>query len=305
MNCRPFGLLVLLSTLFVSGISQAQTSELEQINREIHGGDPLRPTPESLVGRYIAETGARALVRSFPNPTADNSNEPGVSRLFVSITRRSFPVFLNYFSNGHFLSHFHEPHQTILVSAFRNKRGDFGRLEDDFRFTYAGIVLMPIVLTQAESARAERFFSLAQQTPRWFDFALHPWLLKNAQGDSYVAQGDSSSLSDWFLNIPLGDPQAEPRITYDRDTVYADANSAKAPITDPNLYPLLESVWTAPQGHSSLGQVLNLGQIDVSKAGRTATALLGAAALNRLPIVFRYVDSHEDLTPEINLWIDP
>jgi hypothetical protein len=278
--------------------------ELERIGVAVHGGDPLAPTQASLLGRYITMTGATVLRRSYPKSAAAQPGDVGPERLFVSVTEQSFPIFSRYFTNTYFLTHFHEPNQKTLVAAFGNERGAYGRLENQYRFTYPGVMIMPMLVTTAESQRAQKFFSLAKLARRWFDVALFPWLLKNAMGTPYMSPGDEESRSDWFPNMPIGET-VETRIPYDRATVYAAANTARAPITDPAFYEMIESVWASPMGNTTLAKTLGIDQINLKSSGRFAAAVLGSAGMECLPVVFRFVEFHSDLRPDIETWIDP
>lgn len=298
-------LFVLLAPLLVFGFNPQNQRDLVEIGRLVHGGTPLNPTSESLLGRYVAESGAVALVRSYAKSADAQPGDYGPERLFVSITRQSFPIFQKYFSSSSLLMHYHIPQQNILEAAFKGYRGDYARLQNELYFSYPGVLLLPVLLTPAESGRAESYFLLAERATRWFDFAIHPWILKNVSGIPYREPGNRASCSDWFLEMPLGESAVVPRVAYDRARVYADAAAEGAPIENPSVYELLESVWSAPLGHPSLGEVLNLSHLNLSTAGRTAQALLGSTGIDRLPVVFRLVENHSDLNPEIELWIRP
>lgn len=296
-------LVLFCQNMLVSYAANNQPQTLQEAALLIHGGDPLHPTAESLVGKYLAETQAISVIRAFPKSADATESELGPARLFIAVDEKSFPVFKKYFSEKYLLSHFHEPHQQIMVAAFKDQRGSYARLEDAYRFTYSGVMVMPLILLPSESERAENYFKLAQMTSRRFDVALYPWLLTNGHAETYTAVGNAKSLTDWFLNMPLGDAQDEKRVEYDRETVSANALAKRAPALSAEYFSLLEQVWKAPYAHASLARVLEIDQLNLKNPGRVAAALLGSASIERLPIVFRFVNDRKvDPKPDFDPW---
>lgn len=281
------------------------SDELDQLGLTLHGGNPLDPTSESLLGTYLQETGARAFVRAFPLYYNSAPGSDGPKRLFVSVTPDSFETFKSKFIHTNSLSHIHEPHQRVLSAGYLGSRGVMGRVSASFDFSYSGVLIFPILITNEESQRVLNFIELAGRTPASFDVTSAPWLLKNQDGASYCPIGNANSYSDWFIHLPIGSEQTIERVPYDRDTVYASANAANFPITDPTYFPLLQSVWSAPLGHTALYSLLGFDRLNLNNPGKIASALLGSATLRRLPVVFRFVNRHSDFEQNFDPWLSP
>lgn len=277
--------------------------ELDQLGVSLHGGSPLKPTPDSLLGNYLQETGARSIVRAFPPHYNSAPGSDGPKRLYVSVTPDSFESFKNRFIQSNFLAHIHEPHQRVLSAGYLGNRGVMGRLSASFDFSYSGVLIFPILITNEEAQRASSYFDLAVKTPASFDITSAPWLLKNQEGAPYCPVGNVNSYSDWFIQLPIGSEQTVERTPYDRETVYASAKAANFSITDPTYFSHIQNVWSSPMGHTPLSSLLGFDGLDLANPGRIASALLGSTTLRRLPVVFRFVNRHSDFEQNFDPWL--
>lgn len=262
----------------------------------------VRTTPaeafESRVQTFIQESGgAQIFLRAFA-PIKDGV--PGAARRVITVSRASFPTFARLFSGKDVLFLYHAPNSRNLITAFNGYQGEQGRLLEDFNFNYAGTLLIPIVLSEAEGARAHDFFQLAGRVRRRNDFALFPWLLKDATATvSYMPAGNANLLSDWFMRMPIGASLDE---SHRRET-YSTAGM------EPEIATLVQRVWTAPFAHQTLAQALDLRPLDPVRLfktpGTVAGALLGTASFDRVPVVFRFVENDSTpLQPDFGNFID-
>ncbi len=269
--------------------------EISDIDRMVYGDDPLHPSQESLLGGYLAETGADTIIRSFPYA---EGGKPGPQRLVVFVSEATFPIFQKYFSSINFLYEFHEPHGHVFYSAFKDKRGGMGRLRDTFRFTYAGVLAIPILLTDDEGKRAEQFFDLALKVNRRDDVVLFPWRLSDGNNQPYCAPGNEKTIADWFVRMPIGKKiptdtkQFRP---YDLNKI--TPQTVALPYLPDVVRTEIQNVWTAPEGHESLAQTIGLPELEAMgptlTPGKIGAALVGSASIERVPVVFRYVNNHK------------
>lgn len=261
---------------------------------EFYGTDPLNPTRESLIGQYLQNTYATTVHRAFP---LEENGTDGENRLVVSVSRSSFQEFQNLFVNDSILWIFHDPMATVLNVAFNGRKGFQARLNFEMDFTFSGATLIPICLTPAESARVKKFFQLTQGVPQSSDVALFPWLLKDSDGNQYMPNGNSRSLSEWFVRLPMGEEVDRTRTL----------PAYSMPNIDRSLHELLKEIWSAPHTHLSLKEVLNLRPFvqgrDLDTPGLIASSILANVSSERIPAVFRYVENHEDPLPaDFNTW---
>lgn len=260
-------------------------------------------TADSLIGRYLSNTGARSLIRNFAT-TPETPTDMGPPRLVVSVTRDSFSQFRKIIEHGNLLSHHHNPNQFSFRASFRGFHGEFGRLNEPELFSYPGVLYIPIILSGQESRQTADYFSFAAETPYEFDIARFPWLLRAQDGTPYRETRSNNSRSDWFLFMPVGAYETN-RPSYDRNTVLRDATSAGAPITSSRYWNQIRQVWSSPLAANDLGQVLLDQTLSLHTTGRIAWSLLGTTPVTRVPVIFRLFENHSDLTPDFPTWIQP
>ncbi|MBI4404647.1 MAG: hypothetical protein HY537_10820 [Deltaproteobacteria bacterium] len=66
-------------------VAMQSARSLEQVAVELHGGDPLHPTPQSRLGRYLAQTGAASRIHGF-----QIGSEFSQERLVIGVSPASF-----------------------------------------------------------------------------------------------------------------------------------------------------------------------------------------------------------------------
>ncbi len=306
---------------------------LEEVQLKLHGGNPLKPTPESLLGQYIKSTGAATVVRSFPkyatNGCKGGSSGQGPKRLVVALSQQSLSEYLRLLKSKDYLVHVHTPQQGTLFVAFNGRTGAYGRLAATLRLPSSETIMPHILLSSTEGQRADQFFRLAGAADvggySSNGAALRPWLLGEQPNvpanpslvqsvEYYCKKGGYDNCTSWFQNIPVGDRFVNEYHLPGALDSYASNKIGKKPVVTPlNLYehpnPLAHQVWKAPYGNEQLAEILDLrkesDKAELVNPGWVAVSLTGPAGVDRVPVVFYVVADHrlpipKDFDPKID-----
>ncbi len=320
----------------VSALGKISYSELGML---VYGGDPLHPAPESLLGRYMAETGATSVVRKFSKiPYAQGGNgaipdptQVGPDRLVVSLSEQSLAVYSKYFNNENFLVHLHTPGQGTLMIGHNKKTATYGGDRGEFRLPTIGSIMPHILLGTTEAQRMTQFMLMlghADQNVR--SIAQQPWRLQG-----YCATGAYSSCTHWFGTIPLGDSptdaylfpglvdqwasnrvhndpaiDAMPRISMLKDYSTFQGMTLEQSAQFFEQHPIIRRVWKIP-GNQQLASLLGLmpenARGELANPGYVALSLTAAAKTDRVPFVFLVTADHHapiaaDFNPQISAY---
>ncbi|MES2767663.1 MAG: hypothetical protein V4596_00840 [Bdellovibrionota bacterium] len=285
---------------------------LSEVQLLMYGSDPLNPSSDSLLGQYIALTGAKTVVKSF-SLGPDKPGQFGEPRLVVAVSEASFPEYMRLFSNAHFLAHYHTPNQGTLHTVHNGRMGSYGNLSNQLAPGIAnGTILPQMLLSSSEANRATNFFKLASLDGA---VAQGPWRLLDKDNASYCARGGYSSCTHWFGNIPIGDKRVVGYKFPGRVDQYADRDVPEGvqykeltPYSlegrSPQNAKLIEIVWKSP-GHEQLSSVLGLESNNIAgefaSPGFVAVSLTAAAPVGRVPVVFLKTPDHtQDIDPDFN-----
>jgi hypothetical protein len=275
---------------------------LPEVQRLVHGGNPLAPTPESLLGQYIKETRAVTLVRTFDDAAAVEAGRPGAqgpAKLVVSVSAESFPVFMRIFKRPEWFSvvdHANLVHNGQLTTYS-------GELMGDLRFPGTPFKPFPMMLLKtSEAQRMDQYLRLFRREGTrmgWENAASAPWRLKN-----YCAVSAwGTSCTQQIGNIPIGDkrvieytmPGPQPTVGLPVLNPSPKVQRIGGPaqpqmVPDPRASdPLLARVWKIP-GNQQLSEVIgqqgaNL-RGEMANPGWTISTLLGPTSVERVPAVF-------------------
>ena len=300
----------------------------DEVQLLLHGGNINKPSPDSLLGQYLKESGATPIRRGFPSGSGERSPK-GKPKTVVSakITEK---LFQKYFSHPEFLFHVHQPSQGTLLFLHDGRTGTYAKYTASKLRTSQireGTLLPMIILSSKEAERARLYFSLGILRPNGQTIAQYPWSLKD-----YCATGGYTSCTHWFGEMPLG----EDLVKEYRFPGNADRYAGNAPSSSPQqkeLSPysfnrpdpksinlndfgkrsplgaisddkalvsemLVRSVWKAP-GNMQMWQMLNvrdsLDEGELANPGWVLRVLTGKTKADRVPLVFRFGDSHKKL----------
>ncbi len=278
---------------------------LKEVQLLTYGKDPLNPSPQSLLGKYIAETGAQTAIKNFSlGPKRKNSTQ---ARLVVAVSEASFARYLELFKKPNFLIHVHTPQQGTLYVAQNGLHGSYGSLTNELRLPSIGTIMPHILLSSKEANRSTNFFKLGGING---ELAQYPWELKNKDDVSYCARSGYSSCTHWFGNIPLGDKTVDGykfpgRVDEHADYDVPEGRQYKKLVPydlkfldteiDAEEARLVRLVWKTP-GNEQLASVLGLERKNVAgefaSPGFVAVSLTAAAPVTRVPVVFLITSDH-------------
>jgi hypothetical protein len=284
----------------------------------LHGGDPLNPSNNSLIGRYLRDTGASSMVRTFTQANPNGNASP--QRLVVAISPASFPKFKELFSERNFLFHTHGPGQGTLYIAHNGKAGSYANLSSDVREGTSGSVWPLLLMSTNEGERMEQYARLGRINGQ---MAKTPWILKDGQ-NSYCKIGGYNSCTHWIGEIPIGE-RTVPTYTFPgnrRDDPYSggtslasDATADAAPRTSPltpyqvprdtsssdvqheQLERLASRVWKPGAGNELLADAIGMKREhlegEFANPGWVLNSFTAGASQERVPVVFYWVDNHQ------------
>ncbi len=260
----------------------------------LHGGNALNPTPESLIGQYLAETGAATLIRAFTRePNQHQSNNTGPQRLVVSVSETSFAAFQKYFMRPEMFS----VHAHALLSN-NGTLTSYMHPGVEFRLPSSGYPLPQVVLKTSEAQRLTLFLRLlATEIQRGHGYtiqniAMHPWSIPG-----YFAQpGEYLNCTHWIGNIPVGDRRVESYTVPSNQNTPLIRQLQRFRSSDP----LVTNVWRTP-GHEQISDVIGIGALngrgDMASPGYVVHTLLGETPVERVPLVFYVVEDHRQPIP--------
>jgi hypothetical protein len=283
----------------------------------LHGGDPLKPSANSLIGRYLEETGAATVLRAFPQANPNGRASP--KRLVVAISSATFPKFKELFTERNFLFHTHGPNQGTLYIAHNGKAGSYANLYDDIREGSAGSVWPLLLMSTNEGERMEQYARLGRING---DMAKTPWTLK-AGSKPYCVMAGYNSCTHWIGEIPIGEKRVSAYTfpgnrgddPYSSGTsLHSNPAADAAPRTSPlnpyripsgtglkgidkkKLERLISRVWKPGEGNELLADVLGLKREhlegEFANPGWVLNSFTAGATQDRVPVVFLWVDDH-------------
>lgn len=281
-----------------------QQMTISEVQTAMYGTNPLKPSKDSWIGKYLKETGASTVTRRFPLGP-DYPGELGERKLVVAVSEATLPVFNKYFARREILQQFHTPSQGTLMLHFNGKVGSYANQNSEMMARNDGTILPTLLLSTSEGIRAEKFFELAAQSRNQ---ALTPWVLTN-----YCKRGGYSSCTHWFGNIPIGDKRVDRYVFPGRVDEHADDDVPKAVQRGPlhryrNGSQLTRQVWKVP-GQMQLWEVMGQYRAQVSgyfaNPGWVAHVITAWVKPERSPVVFVFVPDHtEPIARDFNLRIN-
>jgi hypothetical protein len=275
--------------------------ELAEVRELYVGANPLSPTPDSLVGRYLAESGATSLVRRFP--VEPGSQQMGPERLVVAVSAESLPLFKKYFTRP--------THFSVTGHNFVTHNGKVSSHSSRFAdFRLPGTAHTPLSATLLKTTEAERmdnYFRLLKETMgtggSWGNPAMQPWRMPG-----YCATSAYGTCTQWIGNVPVGDRLVTsyrypgPVDRYGTRLPNDTGGPREAPLAPyAGGTPLFRRVWKAPAGNEQLAYVLGLGaqneRAELTNPGWVISSLLGPISQERVPVVFVVEPNHRTPIP--------
>lgn len=203
---------------------------LQETQELVYGLNPAQPSPESLMGQYLAESGALIAQRTYKAPPGTGESQTKTS---IGIAPQQRELFYKYFVTlPELLFHYHTPRQGTLHILFDKKIityaggsqypvnadlsiGSFNSFED-------GTILPMVVLSTGEANKLINYFMLGGINQ---NFAKEPW----AKLPNYCARGGYSSCTHWFGEMPVGETLVKSYVYPGRVDTHADYDVGKGP----------------------------------------------------------------------------
>jgi hypothetical protein len=267
-----------------------------------HSGSGLEFTPDSLLGKYVAESGAS--VKAMDVPDMNGARTYPEKKLFVAVSEESFPLFQKYFDARTFVSSL--GHGAVVQ----------GQLVTDVwgRANALGVMsefspLPMVILKPSEGERLHRYLSTAtmERYKNWSNALKQPWRLNAKNGETYVKQGAYTCCTNYWGNIPIGDKLVESYALPLVNEYGAGGAAERQPIVRSKLLPwenaeesALRNIWTVP-GHQQLSEVL--GHLERNVNGEFASpgwviqTLMGEVSSERVPVIFIFMKNHKSDIP--------
>lgn len=282
--------------------------ELDEVQDLVHGGNPLKPTPGSLVGKFIKSRKTSSTVRKFNATHTGDGNQvagqglQGPERLVVSMGPSDRAEYLKLFNRHEFLVHMHQPQQGTLMIMHNGDLYTYSTVsvsrENDYggygEYYYSENTVMPHILLSTDEA--ERLtVSLNASTKiyqnGWGSVGRHPWEIPG-----YCARGGYTSCTHWIANLPIGKkrvssyifpgnadrhaggaasagPQEQKLGKIRRDVLDAIHQQYGTSQLEPAQKALLEKyvrqIWKSP-GHEQLSSLLGPVEFEAAKNGEYA-----------------------------------
>jgi hypothetical protein len=260
-------------------------------------------TPDSLIGKYVAESGAS--VKLMDVPDMNGTRDYPEKKLFVAVSAESFPLFHKYFSGRTFMSSL--GHGAVLQGQLVT---DVWGNTSELRAMREMTPLPMVILKTSEGERLHRYLETATQAryKNWNNALKQPWLLRNSKGEQYVHTGGYHCCTNYWGNMPIGDKLVDAYALPLVNEWGGNPNAVRQPIVEHKLVQwdnadeaALKNIWTVP-GHQQVSDVL--GHLERNVNGEFASpgwviqTLMGETPSDRAPVIFIFMNDHKSEIPD-------
>jgi hypothetical protein len=244
----------------------------EEVGLLLYGGNIKKPSKESLIGQYIARTGAKFSVKSFGRrPERSREDEygnvearpidpdsaHGPERLLVTVSESSLADFNELLVRPELMMHAHGANQGHLRVAFDGQVGDYARIprpasdprQAGFQHqpghelrTSLDAIWPTILLSSSEAGRARMYFDIVT-TAREVTRPVDPnqphvanyfpdYSREPWELQGYCARGGYSSCTHWWGEAGIGDKRVKEWVFPGYIDEHADNKQFKDPKRD-------------------------------------------------------------------------
>jgi hypothetical protein len=271
--------------------------DLEETQELYHGGDFARPSKDSLIGKYLAETGAKTMTKRFP--VSPGSSVLGPERLVVAVSEKSFAEYQKYFSlhnNLSVIGHAYVVHNGKLSSYIHKGV--------DMRLPSVGNTLPTVLLKTSEADRTTQYLRvMTSMQPAgayvWDSPAMQPWKVPGY----CPLPGAYANCTHWIGNMPIGDKTVDTlqfpgaMDDYAAHHVSVDDSAPRLAKLGENKSQdkLLRRIFKTPS-NEQFSFVIGQGDAnlrgDFSNPGWVIQTLLGPTSNDRVPVIFLVTPDH-------------
>jgi hypothetical protein len=263
---------------------------LEEVRVYFYGDNLQKISKNSLIGRYIAKTGAKTKLFRHNFRYADQPRK-GPEKLLIAVSKDSFNEFQEILSDEHFM--------TVVGHANVIHRGKIFMVGGQVNSIRAPSEGTPLPLLMLKSSEAERMSRYLNETPLyngWSNKLKQPWLI-----EGYCAEGGFRCCTHWIGNIPIGDKRVD-KYSFPGGDGFRTRRSRgitqklEAYIPKDKEEQRLAKIWKVP-GHEQLSDAIGVHEANVNgemaSPGWVIQTLLGATSQLRVPIVFLMTENHK------------
>ena len=267
---------------------------LSEVRERIIGESIEKVSPDSLIGQYLKETGARSQIIRVP--LVKGGAELGPPKLLVAVGPESFASLQKLLSTEHYLSVM--GHANLL---HRNQFWSYGGGPSSaLALPKAGTPLPLLLLSTTESERLHRYLVETTKEQTWYSALKQPWQLPG-----YCAKGGYSCCTHWIGNIPIGDKMVNEYKfpAYDRPANEANIKPLEAYVGGSET---LRKIWKVP-GHEQLASAIGLEENNLvgefASPGWVIQTLMGSGSTERVPVILVSTLDHRGELPKIEEFV--
>lgn len=264
---------------------------LEEVRKLYMGNDVGAIAADSLIGKYLSETGAKIKIIRYPiKPGSTTLGEP---KILISVSQDSLESFKKIIDQPYSMS--------VLGHANVLHRGNiftFGGEKSAFRLPSVNTPLPFLMMKTSESERFSRYMELAiERAPNesWNGTVKVPWKLPG-----YCATGGYTCCTHWLGNVPIGDLRVD---TYKFPGKFENNQPPQIKVLTQyeSNDEKIKQVWKVP-GHQQLSSVIGQEQANLvgqfSSPGWVIQTLLGKTDNQRVPVIFWITADHTAEIPD-------
>jgi len=300
-NLRPENVISVLGDLTFNESLIYFAGTKEQIERGTFNED-------SLLGRYLNEAGAKASYLPFVHKASRKQGEieRGGRRLVIPIDATTLPIWKKYFTNKQFYSVM--GHGNLIFNG--QHLSQTGKMSpSEIGMPGTAYTPMPLVLLKTtEGLRLENYIKAFRVSttiagnglnPRsWDNPARAPWnQVPGKDGLPYMeGVGHYGCCVHWQGNMPIGDKLVTEITLPGPGDAGIKVKINPPDYSNPNLEHV-KNIWTYPLHEpvsSLLGMADNNGRGEFASSGWVIQSLLVDASIERVPIVFMYVQNAKE-----------
>ncbi|MFZ4713778.1 MAG: hypothetical protein ACOYL6_08715 [Bacteriovoracaceae bacterium] len=274
-----------------------------------HGGNPLEPTADSILGKFIKKHKPATLKRSFTHGPGYTTFGP--EKLVVAVDQAMMKDFAKLMKDEHLFAHYHTPEQGTLNVLHEDRILHWSGANNTKFSAYnkrSGTILPTVMLSSTEAQRMTQYMNgLADDSIT--EYVQKPWEM-----GAYCAKSGYNSCTHWVGNLPIGDEVVTAYTfpgkvdDYAYQSIHPDNPELdKLPRTQ-DLVPqyenveedikeaskqLLKRIWKVP-GNQQFSYLLGIGKANeygqMANPGWVAHIFTSRIKVNRSPVVFVIVD---------------
>lgn len=253
--------------------------------QKLYMGDNIKAiAPDSLIGKYLSETGAK--IKVVRAPIKPGSTTLGEEKILIAVSPTSLEQFQKIIEQPYSMS--------VLGHAYVLHRGNVithGADKSAFRLPSVNTPLPFLMLKTSESERLNRYMELVveRKGESWYGSLKQPWKLPG-----YCATGGYTCCTHWLGNIPIGDLRVD---TYKFPGSFENNQPAQMKVLDQyeSTDEKIKQIWKVP-GHQQLSSAIGQEQTNLvgqfSSSGWVIQTLLSKVENERVPVIFYVTADH-------------